>query len=273
MKESQKGMTFRRDVGPLTESLQKREILIIEDDQVLRAHLEKILHEESLVTTLCGDGFSALDLIYTRRFSLIILDLGLPDLSGSEVAKRIRHDSLNRSTPIMILSARSQETDIVYGFGIGADDYVVKPIRAKELIARVHMHLAKKTALSLGIEGDGEYWSRHGWITIDRVEQKIAIDQNGLSLSSAEYRVFEALLDAEGQSVSRNDIISALTLGSFHVSERNIDVHIKNIRRKLGPKRELLQTIRGFGYRLVIGDSAKQSGISMVEPGRLRQML
>jgi two-component system OmpR family response regulator len=254
MLERHQSEAFKSEMTPFEASPPGRKILIVEDDLSMRVYLESILGAESLVTAGCADGFSALDLIYTQKFNLVILDLGLPDVSGTEVAKRIRHNSLNRSTPIIILSGRSEEVDIVYGLGIGADDYVVKPIRPKEFIARVHLRLSKEPSIIRGKFKERQYFSRQGLIELDRVDQKVSINQSTLGLSNAEYRVFEALLEADGQVRSRDDLVSALTMGVFHLSERNVDVHIKNIRRKLGIKRDLLQTIRGFGYRLLLED-------------------
>ncbi|WP_161881159.1 response regulator transcription factor [Deinococcus alpinitundrae] len=217
-------------------------ILIVEDEVRLGDILEQYLRREGYHVERAMTGPRALELWRAARPALMLLDLMLPGLDGLEVARRVRAES---ALPIIMLTARDEEVDRLVGLGIGADDYVVKPYSPREVVARVRAVLrrsqhAAPTSGTLHV----------GALTIDTAAFEARCGEQILDLTVAELRLLAALAQAAGAVRSRAELLAALGGLERGTDERTVDAHVKNLRRKLGPCGEHLDTVRGVGYRL-----------------------
>jgi DNA-binding response OmpR family regulator len=224
-----------------------KHILVIEDDPDIRELLDYNLSREGFEVTSCADGQDGLDKALHTPVDLIVLDLMLPRLSGIEVCKKIREVPEKRSVPIIMLTAKGEETDIVFGLGVGADDYVIKPFGVKELIARIYTRLRpQKSADSESRQGEV---MRQGEVELDKARFQVKVGGVHVPMTLAEFRLFEALIARPGIVLSRDRLLDAVTGGEGVLIDRNIDVHVRSIRKKLGESRDLIQTVRGLGYK------------------------
>jgi DNA-binding response OmpR family regulator len=211
-------------------------ILIAEDEDRLAAFLEKGLRANGYVTTRVADGPSALVLANDDDFDLMILDLGLPGLDGMTVLRTMRGQS--RRMPVVILSARD---DVVSGLERGADDYVTKPFRFEELLARVRVRLRE--------EGTTEQTVlRHGDVALDLRTRRATVDGRSVELSAREFMMLEVFLRHPGQVMSREQLLSHVWGYDFDPGSNIVDVYVGYLRRQLG--RERIETVRGMGYAL-----------------------
>ncbi|MCX6130181.1 MAG: response regulator transcription factor, partial [Proteobacteria bacterium] len=182
-----------------------------------------------------------------KKVDLIILDLMLPHMNGIEVCKKIREVPEKRGLPIIMLTAKGEETDIVFGLGVGADDYMIKPFGVKELVARVYTRLRRQKPQE-SAHGEIEIM-RQGEVEVDRARFQVRVCGTHVPMTLAEFRLFEALVARPGIVLSRDRLLDAVTGGEGVLIDRNIDVHIRSIRKKLGESRDLIETIRGLGYK------------------------
>jgi two-component system phosphate regulon response regulator PhoB len=218
-------------------------ILIIEDERDLVDILTYNLQREGYDTLVAHDGQEGLRKAQTLLPDLILLDIMLPGLSGTDVCRELRAGERTRDIPIIILSAKAEETDQVVGFSLGADDYVTKPFSIKVLQQRIK-------ALQRRIEGSTdpvdvvEYLN----VRIDRVRHRAFAEGRELDLTPTEFRLLECLLRQPGRAFTRHQLMDAAIGEGAIVLERTIDVHIKTLRRKLGSS-DLIETVRGVGYR------------------------
>ncbi|MFW7380351.1 MAG: response regulator [Oligoflexus sp.] len=223
-----------------------KKILVIEDDPDIRELIRYNLSREGFDLTLSPNGSQGLEFGLSGQHDLIILDLMLPQLSGIEVCKKLRENPGTRNTPIIMLTAKGEETDVVYGLGVGADDYIVKPFGIKELIARVYTRL--RTTKSEAETEDSDM-IRQGPVEIDRARFQVKVEGQQIPMTLAEFRLFNALISRPGIVLSRDRLLDAVTGGEGVLIDRNIDVHVRSIRKKLGESRDLIQTVRGLGYK------------------------
>jgi DNA-binding response OmpR family regulator len=224
-------------------------ILVIEDDPDIRELIGYNLKREGFETTLCTNGREGLQAALSKPVDLIILDLMMPELNGIEVCKRLREQPDKRAIPIIMLTAKSEETDIVYGLGVGADDYMTKPFSSKELVARVYTRLRNYAPLSVAPATEAGDVLQHGEVEIDRARFHIKICGTQVPMTLAEFRLFDALVSRPGIVLSRDRLLDAVTGGEGVLIDRNIDVHVRSIRKKLGESRDLIETVRGLGYK------------------------
>ncbi|MGG2398194.1 two-component system response regulator CreB [Pseudomonas sp. SH1-B] len=218
------------------------QILIVEDEAAIADTLVYALQAEGFVTHWSSLGGEALPLLENGVFDLAILDVGLPDISGFEVCKRLRRFS---EVPVIFLTARSEEIDRVVGLEIGADDYVVKPFSPREVAARV------KAILKRVQPRDVVAANTPGTFQIDEAAFRIHYHGQPLSLTRHEFRLLRTLLGQPRRVYSREQLLDALGVASEAGYERNIDSHIKSLRAKLraiAPSEEPIQTHRGLGY-------------------------
>ena len=215
-------------------------VLVVEDEASLAADLRAYLQRDGFRTEVAADGEQALGLWRAASPDLILLDVMLPKLDGLEVMRRIREHS---DVPIILVTARGEEMDRLVGLGLGADDYVVKPYSPREVIARVKAVLRR-----VAPEPRGREILRAGRLEVNLASFEATCDGQSLTLTRVELQLLATLLEAHGGVRSRRQLLPAEH--AWESDERVIDTHVKNLRRKLGPCAELLETVRGVGYRL-----------------------
>lgn len=176
---------------------------------------------------------------------LMILDLKLPDADGIEICKNLKNTPNLRNIPIIILTGRGDEPDRILGLELGADDYITKPFSARELVARVKTVLRRKDP-----DQDTAIIEVVGRLRIDRQKYRVTLDGNEVNLTSTEFRILEMLASKKGWVFTRQQILDALWGPDKVVVDRSIDVHVKNLKKKLGTARGIIQNIRGVGYKL-----------------------
>jgi two-component system, OmpR family, copper resistance phosphate regulon response regulator CusR len=209
-------------------------ILIAEDEQRLAAFLEKGLRASGFTTTTVADGPTALAVARDDDFDLLILDLGLPGLDGTEVLRALRANG--QHLPVLILSARD---DVVTGLELGADDYVTKPFRFEELLARVRVRLREEGT-------PGPTVLRAGDVELDLRTRRATVDGRTVELSAREFTMLEVFLQHPGQVLSREQLLSHVWSYDFDPGSNVVDVYVGYLRRKLGHDR--ITTVRGMGY-------------------------
>jgi DNA-binding response OmpR family regulator len=221
-------------------------ILIVEDEPDILEVLEYNLKRESYRVLTAESGTAGLTLARSENPDLVLLDLMLPGMDGLEVCRKIKEDPLTRSIPIVMVTAKGEESDVVLGLGLGADDYVTKPFSPRELVARV------KTVMRRGPlkeeVGAGERVARDG-IVIDAARHELKVDGIDVAVTATEMRLLHYLATHPGRVFTRDQLLSRVIGEHAIVIDRNIDVHVGALRRKLGSHRDLIQTVRGVGYR------------------------
>ncbi len=217
-------------------------ILIVEDESRLGDILEEYLKREGYRTERAKDGERALELWRAARPDMILLDLMLPLLDGLEVARRVRAES---SVPIIMLTARDDEVDRLLGLGLGADDYVVKPYSPREVVARVKAVLRRSSGQ---VQAQGIY--RVGDLEVDLSRFEVRLGDERVDLTTSEIKLLAVLAKEPGRVRMRPELLAATGDAERFADERTVDAHVKNIRRKLLTHGEMLETVRGVGYRL-----------------------
>ena len=221
----------------------RKRILIIEDERDLTDVLTYNLQRDGYETVVSHDGQEGLRKAQMQLPDVIILDLMLPTMDGLEVCRELRAGERTRSVPILMLTAKAEETDQVVGFSMGADDYVTKPFSVKVLLQRVK-------ALQRRVESGADPGDviEHLGVRIDRVRHQATVDGRELELTPTEFRLLECLLRQPGRAFTRPQLMDVAIGEGAIVLERTIDVHVKTLRRKLGAG-DLIETVRGVGYR------------------------
>jgi len=220
-------------------------VLVVDDEEAIRDAVAYSLRAEGLEVECRADGASAVEAVAAEDFDVVLLDVMLPDISGVEVARRVRAQS---DVPILMLTARDTEADLVLGFEVGADDYVPKPFSMRELVSRVRAILRRR-------ELDRRHRERHvrvGDMVLDPVRHEATVNGRLVSLTHVEYRLLSVLAEAD-RPFTRRELLEAAWGTTFIADERSCDVHISNLRRKVEddpsePRRIL--TVRGVGYQL-----------------------
>jgi two-component system phosphate regulon response regulator PhoB len=219
-------------------------ILIIEDDRSLAEVLAYNLKQADYEVLLARDGPDGLQQAEVKSPDLVILDLMLPLVDGLEVCRRLRSNAETRDVLILMLTARAEESDQVIGLSLGADDYVTKPFSVKVLLERIKALVRRRA----GTADDNDLVSSQG-ITIDRHRHRALAGDVPLGLTLSEFRLLEVLVRQPGRAFSRSELIDAALGDDAMVLERTIDVHIRSLRQKLGQHAEVIETVRGVGYR------------------------
>tara|TARA_B000000475_G_scaffold246245_1_gene219841 strand:- start:584 stop:1276 length:693 start_codon:yes stop_codon:yes gene_type:complete len=222
-----------------------KKILVIEDEPDIRKTLEYNLERENFIVTTASSLSDAKGHLAKDNFSLLILDLMLPDGSGLDLCRELKSDLTNESPLILILTAKDDEVDRVVGFELGADDYVTKPFSVRELILRV------KAILKRGINKPNtvEVERKFGDLTIDIESHEVFVNNENIILTALEFRLLNQLVDRRGRVQTRDQLLSDVWGYSSEVTTRTVDTHIKRLREKLGVMGKYVQTIRGVGYK------------------------
>lgn len=224
------------------------ELILVVDDEADIAELVRVnLERNEYRTHVVHTGEEALESAESMRPSLIVLDLMLPGLNGLEVCKRLKAADATAAIPVVMLTAKTEDSEIVTGFEAGADDYVTKPFSPRVLVARVKTLLKRERSYSE--QRESERISIHG-IEIDISRHEVFLEGEQVHLSATEFAILEFLARNSGWVFSRNQIIDAVKGKEYPVTERSVDVQILGLRKKLGTKGDLIETVRGVGYRL-----------------------
>jgi len=222
-----------------------KKILIIEDDKDIVELVRHYLEKENFVLKDAADGFSGLKKAKAENFDLVILDILLPEMDGLEVCKELRADPKTSSTPVIMLTAKGEETDKIVGLEIGADDYLTKPFSPRELVARIKALLRrveKKT--------EKEKIYRYANLVLDPFKHEVTLDRKVFQLTSKEFALLECLLRNQGRVLSRDYLMDQVWGYDYYGGMRTVDVHIRRLREKIHLLSRSIQTVKNLGYRL-----------------------
>jgi DNA-binding response OmpR family regulator len=226
--------------------MNEKKILIIEDDADITELLRYNLERERYSVSVAESGELGLEIAQTSPLSLILLDLGLPGIQGLEVCKILKSRNRTAWIPIVMLTARGEESDVVIGLEMGADDYVVKPFKVRELVARVRAVLRRSSSNRQDASDD---YVERGPLRIDSERHEVIVDGEMVEFTLTEFRLLKFLASNPGRVLTRQQLLNEITEGTAYIVDRNVDVHIRSIRKKLGPARDLISTVRGVGYK------------------------
>ena len=224
--------------------MKKPKIVVIEDEVDILEVINYNLSKEGFDVCSALDGEEGLALIKKEVPDLVLLDLMLPGLDGIEICRTLKADHSTRSIPIIMVTAKGEESDIVLGLGMGADDYVVKPFRPRELMARIRSVLRRGNFIE---EGEGVVSIDELVIDINRHEVKL--EGKIIVLTAMEFKLLHVLASNPGRVFTRENLLNHVSSDDTFIIDRNIDVHIRSIRKKLDKHRELIETIHRVGYR------------------------
>lgn len=214
-------------------------ILVADDEGRIRTLVRDYLVREGYQVTESPDGTSALEEFQENPFDMVILDVMMPGLDGWTVLRRIRAES---DVPVIMLSARGEEDDLLFGYQLGADEYVPKPFSPRVLVARVQAVLRRRAL------GHPQIREAEG-IVLDPVSHRVFVDGKEIGMRPKEYDLLLFFMENAGVALSRERVLDAVWGYGYYGDLRTVDTHVRRLRDKLGPRREQLQTIRGVGYR------------------------
>lgn len=224
----------------------KDTVLIVEDDLDIVELLQYTLERDGYPVIVAHSGEKGLAEAQRRKPGLIVLDLMLPGLDGLEVCKTLKSDAATRGIPIVMLTAKGEESDVILGLEFGADDYVKKPFSPRELVARIrsvmrrgHSVVEAKTRIELGP------------VVLDKERHEVTLDGADIPFTRSEFRLLWTLAKHPGRVYTRDELVKKLTDGEVVILDRNIDVHVSSIRKKLGGEHSIVTTVRGVGYKCV----------------------
>lgn len=226
--------------------MEREKIIVIEDEADILEVIEHNLSREGYAVFSATSGDSGLQMTLSEVPDLVLLDIMLPGMDGLAVCHELKSNDATKQIPIIMVTAKGEESDIVLGLGIGADDYIVKPFSPKELVSRV------KAVLRRGFKDDNEEARKriiHGKVSIDMERYEIRIDEAPVKFTLTEFRILHLLASHPGRVFTRDVLLNSAIGDGAIVVDRNIDVHIRAVRKKLGKHRDLIETIRGVGYR------------------------
>jgi DNA-binding response OmpR family regulator len=217
----------------------RRRILLVEDDPKTRETVALYLRREGHEVVTAGDGVHALEAAHEHEPHLVVLDLMLPRMDGLAVCRALRASALRPG--IIMVTARTTEDDKLTGLDLGADDYVTKPFSPRELMARVRAVLRRASEEDVVSAGE---------IAVDRVRREVRVGDEPVTLTPTEYRLLEALVRAPGRTFTRQELVERAFGDDYDGLDRTVDVHVKNLRRKLGEAGNAVATVFGVGYKL-----------------------
>ncbi|GAB4517351.1 MAG: response regulator transcription factor [Anaerolineae bacterium] len=224
-------------------------VLVVDDDKEIVRLLRAYLEQAGYQVFIAYDGETALHVLRRERPSLVVLDLMLPDRDGWDITRMVRSDSGLENTPIIMLTARVEDTDKIIGLELGADDYVTKPFNPREVVARVRSVLRRTAS-----EGkNAEQVLQVGSLMMDLYRREVTMEGHSLELTPTEYQILKALMENPGYAFTRAELIEQSLGYDYESLERSLDSHIKNLRKKIesDPKNPAyIQTVYGVGYRL-----------------------
>ena len=222
----------------------KQRILIVDDEKDIVQVLEFALRQAGFDTLAAGDAAQALVRVREAQPDLVILDLMLPDLPGTEVCRQLKSSARTAALPVIMLTARGEEVDRVVGFELGADDYITKPFSVREVVLRVKAILRRNTP--------GEPAAREvvGPVRIDPEAHRAYVDGHEVELTALEFRLLSTFMSRVGRVQTRDQLLHDVWGMTGDLQTRTVDTHVKRLREKLGSGRDLIETVRGIGYRM-----------------------
>jgi two-component system phosphate regulon response regulator PhoB len=223
-------------------------ILIVDDEVDLLKMVDFNLRSAGFQTLQATNGRDALKIARAESPVLILLDLMLPDLSGTEVCRTLKNDPSTREIPVMMLTAKAEEIDRVVGFELGADDYVVKPFSPRELVLRVKA-LTRRSRRGGAEEVVAGETLRFGEITVDSSRHRVTVGDDEPQLTALEFRLLSTFIKRRGRVQSRERLLDDVWGIDVEVTTRTVDTHVKRLREKLGTAGRYIETVRGVGYR------------------------
>ena len=225
--------------------MDKLKILVVDDESRMRKLVRDFLVRQDFDVIEAGDGEEALDLFYKdKSIALIILDVMMPKMNGWEVCREVRETS---KVPIIMLTAKSEESDELMGFDLGVDEYIAKPFSPKILVARVEAILRRTNKL-----GDASEVKKAGAIVLDKTAHEVKLDGKTIDLSFKEFELLDYFLDNQGIALSRERILNSVWNYDYFGDARTIDTHVKKLRRKLGEHGDYIKTVWGMGYKFEV---------------------
>ena len=230
---------------PNPSDVAKPKILVIEDEPDILEVVQYNLEREGYKVVPCRNGEQGLSRIRTDNPDLVVLDLMLPGMDGVEVCRQVKSDPVTRAIPIVMVTAKGEESDIVLGLGIGADDYITKPFSPRELVARVKVVL-RRGPLKEDVSSERVV---RGALTVDLGRHEARVDGEPVVLTPTEMRLLHFLASHPGRVFQRAHLLSRVIGEDAIVTDRNIDVHVRALRQKLGEHGACIETVRGVGYR------------------------
>ncbi len=223
-------------------------ILIVDDEVDLLKMVDFNLKGAGFSTLRAQTGRDALKLARTERPDLILLDLMLPDVLGTDVCRELKSDADTREIPVIMVTAKGEEIDRVVGFELGAEDYVTKPFSPRELVLRVRA-LLKRSRRGGPADDDGEGVLEFGEILIDQSRHRVTVDERELALTALEFRLLTTFVKRRGRVQTRERLLDDVWGIDVEVTTRTVDTHVKRLREKLGEAGRYVETVRGVGYR------------------------
>ncbi len=231
--------------------MSREKILVVEDEVDILELIDFKLSREGFQIIQAADGEAGLEKARSEDPDLMLLDIMLPGLDGLEICRRLKRDPLTESIPIIFVSAKGEESDVVAGLELGADDYLIKPFSPRELAARakavLRRHSRKKDDRS------AERVSFPGLI-VDPMKHEVLVDGEAIDFTATEFRLLEFLARYPGRAFTRRQLLGRVIGDEAEVVDRNIDVHVRALRKKLGDQQDRIETLRGVGYRFRGGD-------------------
>ena len=221
-------------------------IIVVEDEPDIREIMLYNLRREGYEAEGFESGSEGLEAIRAKQPNLVILDLMLPGMDGLTVCQQVRAEAAIKATPIIIVSAKEEESDVVIGLGLGADDYVPKPFSPRELLARVKAVLRRSQQTD---QGDQHERVVIGDLIIDLEKHTVTVDGQLVKLTATEFKLLYQLASHPGRAYTREQLLNRVVGDGVVVVDRNIDVHIRAVRKKIGNYADHIQTVRGVGYR------------------------
>jgi len=233
----------------MEKTLHKQMVWVVEDEEDLLALIHYTLMKEGYEVRGFTSGEEVLQALVQEQPDLLLLDIMLPGIDGLEICNRLKSQEKTRRIPVIMVTAKSEEDDIVIGLNLGADDYVAKPFSPKVLSARVRSVLRRQ---GQGSEAEGEV-IRQGDMVIDPNRHQVLLAGASLPLTASEFKILHFLAKKPGWVFSRDQIISAIHDSDFAVTDRTVDVQVVALRKKLGERQNCIQTVRGIGYKFDAG--------------------
>ncbi len=229
----------------------RERVVVVDDEEAFRDLLTFNLAEAGMEAEGASTGADGLAAVQRMRPAVVILDLMLPDVSGTEVCRRLRSDPATAEVGVLMLTARGDEYDRIVGFEVGADDYVVKPFSVRELVLRVRA-LARRTLerSQASAAADAGKRLRRGGLEIDPVRHRVFLESEEVVLRPLEFKLLALFLENPGRVFSRADLLEEVWGMPRELSTRTVDTHIRRLRSRLGPYEDAIETVPGFGYRL-----------------------